>query len=124
MNRESGFGGMKALLAVAVFGVVAFLAVKLVPPYVNNYQFQEELDTIARFTIYSQNKTADDIRGDVMVKVKDLKLPVKEDQIQVNKTTYGVNIDVKYSVRVEVPGYTFNLAFNPVAGNKMLTAKD
>jgi hypothetical protein len=40
----------------------------------------------------------------------------------VNRTQTGVNIEVNYNVVVPVPGYTFNLKFNPAAGNKMITA--
>ena len=124
MNRESGVGGFKAILAVALFAALIFLGIKLLPPFINNYQFQEDLATIARLTTYAQNKGPEEIRADVMVKVKELGLPVKEEQVTVSRNTYGVNIEVKYTVHVEVPGHTFKINFNPAAGNKMLTAKD
>ena len=122
MNRESGVGGFKAVLAVALFLAVVFLGIKLVPPYINNFEFQSDLDSIARLSTYAQQKTEEDVRTDVMGKAKELSLPIKPEQIAVTKSTYGVNINVKYTVVVEVPGYSFHLKFNPVAGNKMITA--
>lgn len=123
MTRESGFGSLKAILAVAIFVALVYLGIKLVPPFINNYQFQEELNSVARVSTYAQGATEENVRNDILGKAKDLGLPVKEEQITVSKTNIGVNIDVKYNVAVAVPGYTFNLKFNPTAGNKMITAK-
>ena len=123
MNRESGFTSFKAILAIAILAVLVFLAIKLVPPYINNYQFSDDIESIARIATYAQGKSEDDIRQDVLNKAKELELPVRPEDVAVSKSTYGVNINVKYSVRVEVPGHVFNLNFSPTAGNKMLTAK-
>ena len=38
---------MKAILALAFLGVVAFCALKIVPVYVENYQFQDYLNQTA-----------------------------------------------------------------------------
>jgi len=114
---------MKTLLWVAVIAVGLYLAFMLLPPYVNNYQFQDDLTAMARMNTYAQNRTAEDIRNEVLAKAKEYKLPVKPEQIEVERTQVGVNIAVNYNVPVQVPGYTFNLKFSPSAGNKMLTAR-
>lgn len=123
MNKQSGMATFKAVLAIAAFAALIFLAIKLVPPFINNYQLQDEINAVARFSTYAQGKTVENIRDEVILKGKETGIALKEDQVQVEKTTYGVNIDVKYAVVVEVPGYTFNLKFNPTAGNKMITAR-
>ena len=123
MSRESGMASFKAVAAVALLVALVFLGIKLVPPYFSNYQFQDEMNAIARIATYAEAKTEAGVRNDVLAKAKELKLPVKEEQITVVKGPYGVNIEVKYEVKVEVPGHTFNLKFNPLAGNKMITAK-
>ena len=108
----------KALLAVALFGVLVYLGIKLGPPLVNNYQFQDDIKTVARFAVYAQNRTEGNIREEVLRRAKDLGLPVKPDQVRVVKNTYRVNIEVRYNVMVETPAYTFNLKFNPRVGCK------
>jgi Tfp pilus assembly major pilin PilA len=113
---------LKAFFWVAVFGILVFLAVKLVPHYVDNYQFQDELNNMARVVTYAQAKTEDNVRADVLHLAQQHELPVKSEQIKVNRTQTGVYIEVNYTVVVPVPGYTFNLKFNPAAGNKMITA--
>ena len=109
----------KALLAVALFVVLVYLGIKLVPPFVNNLRFQEELTTLTgSFTSYAASRTEENIREEVLREAKDLGLPIKPDQVRVVKSTYGVKIDVRYNVMVETPAYTFNLKFNPRTGWK------
>lgn len=123
MNKQSGMATLKAVLAVALFVVLIFLAIKLLPPYINNYQFKDDMNTIGRFSTYAQGKTVENIRDEVIAKAKENNISLKEEQVQVEKTQYGVAIDVKYTVVVDVPGYRFNLNFNPTTSNKMITAR-
>ncbi len=123
MSKQSGMATFKAVVAVAVFAAVVYLGIKLVPPWVNNYQLQDHITSLARRATYGQGVTEESIRKDVLSKTKELRMPVKGEQIRVVKSTYGVNTDVKYNVVVKTPAYTFNLKFNPTAGNKMITAK-
>ena len=123
MSKQSGAGTFKAVVAVGLFAVGVYLGIKLVPPFISNYQFQDYITSVARTATYAQGRTEENIREEILGKVKELRMPVKGEQIRVVKSTYGVNIDVKYNVVVETPAYTFNLKFNPVAGNKMITAR-
>ena len=123
MSKQSGMASFKAVVAVGLFVILVYLGIKLVPPWVNNYQLQDYITSLVRKATYAQGVTEESIRKDVLSKTKDLRMPVKGAQIRVVKSTYGVNIDVKYNVLVETPAYTFNLKFNPTAGNKMIAAK-
>jgi cell division protein FtsL len=114
---------LKAFIWLAIIGILVFLSVKLVPHYVENYQFQDELNNLARVVTYAQAKTDDDVRADVLHLARQHALPVKSEQIKVSKTQTGVTIEVNYIVVVPVPGYTFNLKFNPAAGNRMITSE-
>src|SRR5262249_34899591 len=103
--------------------VIIYLCVKFIPPYVNNYQFQSGIESIARFSAYAQNKTAEDIKGDVIAKAREGDVLLPPDGVEVEKTGTTVNIDVKYVVVVDLPGKPVEMRFNPTAGNKMITAK-
>ena len=123
MSKQSGMATFKAVVAVAVFATVVYLGIKLVPPWVRNYQLQDYIAALARTATYAQARTEGSIREEILREAKDLGVPVTGEQIRVVKSTYGVNIDVKYKVVVKTPAYTFNLKFNPTAGNKMITAR-
>lgn len=114
---------MKAIFAIAVLAVLIFLGVKLFPPYFNNYQLQDDITNIARYATYAQAKSAEDVRSDVIAKAREEGVTLSEENVTVTKDNVGVNIEVKYTVVVPVPGYTFRLTFNPTAGNRQITAK-
>lgn len=113
---------VKTLFWVAVLGIGLFLCIKLLPPYIDKYQFQEDLTNLARVVTYAQGKTAEDVRADVLNLAQQRGLPVAAGQIDVSKSWSAVRIEVNYTVRVPVPGHTFNLNFNCSAGNKLITA--
>lgn len=113
----------KVFFWVAVLGIAIFLCIRLLPPYIDNYQFQDDLNNLARVVTYAQAKTAEDVRADVLHLAQQRELPIRPEQIDVNKTQVGVRIEVNYTVSVPVPGYTFKLKFSPSAGNKMITAQ-
>jgi len=120
---ERGFGNLRAILGLVVIAVIMFLCVKLIPPYVNNYQFQQAIDGVARYSAYIQNKSAEDVKNEVYAKAKDCEVLLPPDAVEVEKTGTTVNIDVKYVVAVDLLGKSVELRFNPTAGNKMITAK-
>ena len=122
-GREKGFGSFKAILSLIVLCMIIFLMVKLVPPYINNYQLQDQIQVIAQYTSYQQNKTAEDIRKDVIEKAKDCGVRLLPEQITIEKSGTAVSIDVKYTVHVELPGKSVDIPFNPTAGNKIITAR-
>ena len=122
-NRERGFGNWRAILGLGVLALIIFLSFKLIPPYINNYQFQQEIEAVARYSAYAQNKSAEDIRVEVIAKARQCDVLLSADSVEVEKTGTTVNIDVKYVVVVELPGKAVEMRFNPTAGNKMITAK-
>lgn len=122
-NRQRGFGNLRAILGLAVIALVIFLAVKFVPPYVNNYQFQQEVEAVARYSAYAPNKGAEDIKNEIMAKARECDVLLPPDSVTVEKTGTTVSVDVKYVVVVDLPGKAVEMRFNPTAGTKMITAK-
>ena len=100
-----------------------YLCVKLLPPYINNYQFEQGIQDIARFSSYAQNKMPEDIRKEVLEKARECDVMLTPEQVRVEKSGTTVNIDVAYTVHVDLPGKPVDLKFNPVAGNKIITAR-
>lgn len=106
------------LLTVAVLGSLAFTAVKIVPVYVANYQFQDSIENESRFALAGYpKKSIDDIRGDVFKKVQELGIPAKEEDIQVTVNATNVDIGLDYTVPINLQVYQFTLQFHPHADN-------
>jgi YbbR domain-containing protein len=119
-ERAGQRGGSKlnTLITLAIVGALAFIAVKIVPVYVNNYQFQDSIESESRFALSSYpKKSVDDIRDDVFKKVQELGIPAREEDIQVTVNNTDVDIGLDYSVPIDLAVYQFTLQFHPHADN-------
>ena len=119
-NRIAQRGGSKlnTLITLAILGAMGFVAVKIVPVYVANYEFQDSIESESRFALAGYpKKSVDDIRDDVFKKIQDLGIPAKEDDIQVTVDNSDVDIGLNYSVPINLQVYQFSLQFHPHADN-------
>jgi hypothetical protein len=116
---ERGGSRLKLLITLLIVGFLVFMAVKIVPVYVNAYQFQDSMQSEARFALSGYpTKNADTIRNDIWQKAQDLSIPLgSKDDIQVTENQQDVEINVNYSVPVDLKVYQFTLQFHPHADN-------
>ena len=111
---------MKSLKALAGVGVVVammYVAFQLVPPYFNNYQFQDAIESEARLASYS-NKSEQEIRDVIAKKATEFDVPLTADQINVQRLGSDVQISAKYIIHVDLPGYPLDLKFAPSTKSK------
>lgn len=111
---------LKSLLGLAIVVVGFYLAWMLIPPYYNNYTFQDELDNQARAAVYSQQTTEDDVKNALAKKAKELDIPLTADDIHVEKAGGNISIWAQYTVSVSTPVKTFDLTFSPATKNKRI----
>ena len=112
-------GKLKAIIGfLVVFGGL-YVGWKLIPPYFHNYEFQDDLDEIARRNSYTQ-KTDDDVRAVVIQQASSLSIPLKEDQISISRSADGMGISVHYQVHVDIIVHPMDLDFTVNSVNKRL----
>jgi hypothetical protein len=105
-------------ILVIVGGI--FVSVKLIPPYFNNYQFNDWLKDEATHDSYS-TRTESDIRMAVLKKAQDFDIPLTENDVKV--TRFGAQnnatiiIQAPYVVHVDFPGYTVDIHFDASTQN-------
>ena len=116
-------GNLKAIVIVLLVIAAIFLCVKLIPPFVGNYNLHSDTDNMVLQYTYAQGATADAIKADVIAKAKEHDITLTEDDVEVARTQVGVTIDVHYTVPVQVPGRVIPVKFDFSSGNKMITAK-
>ena len=119
-NRIGQHGGSKlnVLLTLLVVGGLAFAGIKIFPVYFTNYQFQDAIQTEARFALTSYpKKSIEDIRDDVWKKAQELELPTKRDDIRVMVSEGRLDIDLDYAVPIDLKVYQFTLQFHPHGDN-------
>ena len=115
-------GTIKAIVGLLMVVFVGYALFQVVPPLMANYNFQDDLRQVAMIDANALQKTDDDVRNDVMRRVKDHDLPIDPKQVTVQRiNTPGiaaVYLAADYSVTVNLPGYSFDMHFTPNSGNK------
>jgi hypothetical protein len=108
---------LKAILALAFLAVVGFCALKIVPVYVENYQFQDYLNNAAvEATVRQPQPRPEDLQAEIYAKAESLGIPVERQDIKVSVGRI-VTINVHYVVDVDLKLYTLPLHFTPSAKN-------
>ena len=103
--------------AVALLAGLLLFAILFLPIYIHNLQLQNFVaDVAARGD--SASKSDDLLRTWVLDKAHELDLPIRPDNVKIAHSSDGMRIDVRYQVRVDLPGYTVNLHFYPGAGSR------
>jgi hypothetical protein len=119
VHGQSGEGKFKAILftAILVFGI--FAAVKLLPPYIAEYQLSDKMQEQARFGVVNRY-TEEQIRDTIFKEAQDLDVPIKKEEIKVLASPSVVRISMDYTVPIDLLIYKMELHFTPSSENKSL----
>ena len=113
-RSQRGEGKLKAIIYTVILVTAVFLAVKLVPLYVAEYQLQDKMNEQAKFAIVN-HYTEDQIRDILMKVIQDLDIPAKRDDIKLTSTNHGVSVSVSYTVPVDFLVYKTDITFSPTS---------
>lgn len=117
---ERGEGRFKAILVLVILIMGIYAAVKLLPPYIAEYQLADKIQEQARFAIVNHT-TEEQIRESVFKVIQDLEIPAKKQDIKIVANDRAVKITVDYTVPVDLLSYHVDLHFTPSSENKSLT---
>ena len=117
-NRaERGEGKFKAILVTVVLAFLVYAAVKVVPPYVSEYQLADKMTETARFASVNRN-TEEQIRNSIYKEMQELNIPAKKEDLKVTADGGRVSISLDYRVPIDLTVYQFDLHFTPTTANK------
>jgi hypothetical protein len=106
-------------LAFVVTGL--YVGVELVPVYYSNYEFADAITNEATVSTYN-TKSEEEIRNTIFKKAQEYSVPLTKEQIKVHRSgttgTGSLLIDAPYTVHIDLPGYPFDLHFDPSTNNK------
>jgi hypothetical protein len=115
---QHGGSKLNLMITLAVMAAMVFGAIKIVPVYFANYEFQDALDSESRFALTGYPKrNEEDIRDDIMKKAQDLGIPAKREAIQVSLGNGKVDLSLDYSVPIDLVVYQWTPEFHPHADN-------
>jgi len=116
---QRGAGTIKAIVWTVVLVYGAFVAYRIIPPYVAQYQLTDKMQEQARFAVVNRYPE-DQVRDNIFKVVQDLDIPVKREQIKIVDTNTVVRISMDYTVPVDLLVYHLNLHFSPESENHSL----
>jgi hypothetical protein len=118
-RSQRGGGTIKAIVWTAILIYGAFVAYKILPAYVAEYQLADKMQEQARYANVNRYNE-DQVRDNIFKVVQDLDIPVKRDEIKVVANQALVKIEMDYTVPVDLLVYHLNLHFTPSSENKSL----
>ena len=116
---ERGAGRLKAVVWTLILAACVYVSVRVIPIYVNEYEFLDGMQTIARFATVNR-QGPDQIRDAILKEAEKAELPVRKEDIKVRAASGNVNINVDYSVTVDLHVYQWTLNFHPTVTNNAL----
>jgi hypothetical protein len=118
-QRQRGSGRLKAIVWLAILVAMVYVGIKVVPVLFSEYEFQDALQTTARFA--SVNRTSEGEIKDALIKEAEKEdIPVRPEDIEVHGQNGNVQIDASYSVTVDLGVYQWTLNFHPSVRNNAL----
>jgi hypothetical protein len=115
-RRERGFISLSGIFALLVLAAIVFLALRLLPPYISNYQLQDAIQGIALNATYAQ-VSEEDIQKSVIKQANGYGIELHPKQVSVRKGAGTVSIMVRYTVPVDLLVRQVELDFEPSASN-------
>ena len=113
-RSQRGEGKLKAIIYTVILVVAVFLAYRLVPLYVSEYQLQDKMNEQAKFAVV--NRYSEDQVRDILFKViQDLDIPATRDDIKLATTNHGISISITYTVPVDFLVYKTEITFSPTS---------
>jgi hypothetical protein len=118
-RSQLGGGTFKAVLWSAVLIYGAFVAYKIIPAYVAEYQLADKMAEQARFAIVNRYPE-EQIRDIVFKTMQELEIPAKREDIKIISNQSVVKISLDYTVPVDLLIYHIDLHFTPASENKAI----
>jgi hypothetical protein len=104
-RRERGEGNFGCLIGVIIMLAGIFIAYKMIPVKIKAAELREVVQDEAKS---AGTHNDDHIRAAIVAKAKEDGLPVTDENIQIERTTSEISVDVNYIVPIVFPGYTYN----------------
>ena len=117
--EERGAGHIKAIIFTLILASLIYVAFKVAPPMINEYQFQDGLQDIARFASVNRDSN-DKIRDAILKEAKKDDVPIQAEDLKIEGGGGNIRISADYSVTADLGVYQWTLNFHPAVKNDAL----
>jgi len=110
---------LKALIGLLILGAGIYVMLQVVPVWYANYQFQSDIDQIAVTESYT-GRSDGELQQIVAARAHSYGIPLRAEQIRVQRSGGQLSISAEYSVQIDVPVYPFEMRFRPSTKNRRI----
>ena len=107
--RARGEGKIGCILWALVFAVVGLVAWKMIPVKIASSQLYDYMEDESKF---AAGNTVETLKKRIVEKAHELDLPLKEENVTVEKPGDNIRMRAVFEVPVEFPGYTYVWKFD------------
>jgi len=111
-QRGEGQGGCVVGIILLLIGV--FIAFKLIPVKIKAAEMRQTVVDEAKM---AGSRSDGRIMKGILTKAEELRLPVTEKDVKINRGNNQIRVDVSYVVPIDFPGYVFKWNFHHSADN-------
>ena len=105
---ERGKINWSNLIFFVLLFLIIYVAIKMIPAYVDAYKLIDTVDEIARFPGNMKEKQ---IKNQIMDKARELNIPLDRRNIEVKLMDTETRISIDFEIKVVFPGYVYKKRF-------------
>lgn len=110
-DTEHGMFRLKTILALLMLCVAGYICARVFPPYFANSQLKDKMYEEARFA-EANDRTIEQLRDNIYSEAQRLEIPLRREQIKVEKSSTGTRISADYTVTVDLYYYQTDWGFH------------
>jgi hypothetical protein len=108
-RSERGEGNLGCILWLLALGLALLIAWKAVPVKIQSTELYDYMDELAKFS--AANTSADDLKTRLIIRAGELRIPLRKEDITIERNRDRVYMEVAYTIPVEFPGYIYQWHF-------------
>ena len=118
-RSQAGNSRLKAIVWTAILASFVYVCIRVVPLYMDDFQFRDTMQTVARFASVNR-ESPDQVRKKLLQEAEKAEMPIRLEDIKVVSRGGRIDIEVNYNVTVDLHVYEWTLNFHPTASNSQL----
>jgi hypothetical protein len=120
VRGQRGGARIRAVFFIALLAAFIFFCYKVIPPYFANYQLEDWLK--AQIPFFMVNHTTDEaLYTSILKEMHNDGIEVTRDNIKiVQNNPNGINVQIEYTVKVDLMVYQWNIHFTPQMNSQSL----
>jgi hypothetical protein len=109
-RSERGEGNLGCILWVLALGLAILIAWKAVPVKLQSTELYDYMDELAKFS--AAQLPPETLKKRILDRAAQLQVPLKKEDVKVQRNGDRIYMEVEYTIPVEFPGYTYQWHFH------------